>query len=248
MRNPGQPRPAGYQRFQALQRMRVPGVPPEHTLRIYVVRAIRRDPAIDDGLYCQALQDLCQGDNSDVFNDLLKFTAGVVSGELNGRIVDAAAQVWSSSRRVEHDDGAYPNIAEFNHRFLNGKGLQALLTLLLFDAAGIDPVAVDKWKGGNALDAAYGLRKTRRQRKLGRGLQTFLKQFPVVDEPAVTEAAEQYVEYRFLDHGSLPDYMRRKELEGGPRSDRYLRDWFKKFDKALGFPPPPLGRPRKKRR
>ena len=246
MRDPRHRRTAVYDRFQSRPRMRVPSAARKHVLQIHVVRAIARDQVINDGLYCRSLEDLCQGDNSALFNNLAKWLAGAVSGELKDGEVDALAQVYSGLQLLENDDKEYPIIEEFNNRFLNGRGRHALFTLLIFDAARIDPVTIDTLRGGNALDAAYGPRKTRPQKKLGRQLQALLKQFAVVDEPAMTEAAERYVEYRFVDDGSFPDYKRRKELEGNPRSDSHLRKWFEKFDRALGFPSPPRGRPPKR--
>ena len=235
--------------FQQRHRMRIPQSMLEITYQMHVVEAIRRNHEIgEDDLYGRALADLTQRDNLTVFTDLSELITGVTSGRLKGQEIDAAARVMHGAERLEHDDDAYPSITEFNNRFLNGRGLVALLNILMMrDAAKLDLDVVDKFRGGEALLAVYGPRRTRPQKRLGVGLQTILKQLPTVDESATMEAADRYVEYRFLDHGSLPGYKRRRELEGDSPSDRYLREWFGKFDRALGYRPPPRGRPPNRR-
>ena len=141
------------------------------------------------------------------------------------------------------DEHTCSKIREFNRRYLNDKGGPALLRLLAFDAGDLDPAAIDDWRGGEALPPAYGPRRTRRDKKLGKRMQSVLKGFKSTDEPAMMEAADHYVEYRYLDNGSLPDYMRRKELDGNAHGEGYYRDWFRKFDKAFEFPRPRPGRP-----
>ena len=228
--------------------MRVPSVALPHTHQIHVVDAIRRSYEIDkDDLYGHALQDLTHGQNSAVFGEVSSLIQGAISGELEGMELEAAERTLARLHRFD-DAAAYPNIFEFNRRFLNKRGLFALVTVLILDAAKVDLVTIDNFRGGEALIAAYGPRRTRRQKRLGKRLQARLKQFPVVDEPATMEAADRYVEYRFLYRGSLPEYKLRKQLEGSPRSDSYLRQWFRKFDKALGYPPPSSGRPSNRRR
>ena len=234
--------------FQVHPRMRLLRDMHEITHQMHVVEAIRRNPEIDKGdLYGRARAELAQGDDSGVFADLSEWTKGMASGQLKGQETDAAARVIAGAGRLRYDDAACPNINEFNNRFLNGRGLAALLNILITrDAAKLDLAAIDELRGGEALQAAYGPRHTQRQKRLGVKIQAILKSFPTVDEPAMREAADRYVEYRFLDGGSLPDYERRKGLEGDPRSNRYLRNWFGKFDEALGYPPPPRGRPPKR--
>ena len=122
-------------------------------------------------------------------------------------------------------------------------GISALLTLLAIDAAGLDLAAIDVLRRGEALSAAYGPRKTRRDKNLGKQMQSWLKDLKSADEPATTEAADRYVEYRYLDHGNLPNYKKRKEFEGDTPSERYYREWFRDFNKALGFWQPGPGRP-----
>ena len=236
-------------RFQARSRMRVPSYMIQSTHQLYLVEAIRRNPAIDtDGLYFQALRDIIIGNNKAVFADVAEFVDRVVSGKLKGNRQAAAVKTLLGVHRLNRAVNAYFNISEFNRRFLNDKGLFALLTILVLDAMNLDLVAIDTFRGEEGLSAAYGPRETQQQKRSGRELQKRLKQFAALDEPATVEAADRYVEYRFLDQGSLPDYKKRTELEGNPRSDLYLRQWFRKFDKALGYLPPTTGRARKSSR
>ena len=207
------------------------------TYRIYVVDAIRRHPEIDsENLYEKALLELIQGETSDVLADLSTAIGALLSGALQGKEQATAIRLLDRLSRLDASDDAYPSIAEFNRMFLNENGLVELLTVLIFDAADLDPVAIDKHRGGEALPAAYGPRKTQQHKKVGKALQGMLKQFPSVDEPATRDAADCYVEYRFLDHGSFTDYMRRAELTGDARSESYIRRWFGKFDQSLGLP------------
>ena len=232
-------------RFQARGRMRVPGRSRSFMYQVHVVDAIRRSGEIDTAdLFGNALRDITHGQNSIVFAELSSLVMGAISGEPVGNVLEAAGRAMSGLGRLEEDDDAYANIVEFDRRFLNSNGLMALLNVLILKAAELDPAAIDAFRGKASLVAAYGPRKTRQHRKLGVQLQSQIKKFDVVDEPATMEAADRYVEYRYLHHGSLPDYKRSQELEGNARHDNYLRKWFRKFDQALGFPPPPLGRPR----
>ena len=234
-----------HRRFQVRPRMRVPPWMLSSTYQVYLIEEIRRNGKIDeDGLYLLALRDITNGENSAVFADVSDLIEKVVSGKLRKDRRDAAVRTLIGLHRLNHNEDTYLNILEFNRRFLNERGLFALLTVLVLDAIKLDAVRIDTFRGEEAITAAYGERQTRRHKRLGKELQKRLKQFASLDEPAVNEAAERYVEYRFLDHGSLPDYKRRIELEGDSPSDRYLRGWFKKFDKVLGYPSPTLGRPR----
>ena len=209
------------------------------------VDAIRRHPEIDrENLYGKSLHELDRGESSAVFAKLSSSIGELLSGELKGKEATTATRLLDAASHLEADDGIYPSIVAFNRKFLNENGLIALLTLLVFDATKLDPMAIDIYRGGNVLTAAYGPRRTRQHKNLGKTLQAMLKEFPVVDEPATKEAAARYVEYRFLDQGNFTDYMRRTELAGNPRSDSYLRRWFRKFDQSVGFPAPRRGRPR----
>lgn len=229
--------------FQVRPRMRVPEEMLDHTYRFYTVDAVRRHPEIDqENLYEKALQELVQDETADVLADLSTSIEALLSGGLKGKELETSRRILDRASRLDSSDDAYPSIAEFNRRYLNENGIIALLTLLIFDAADLDPVAIDTYRGGETLLAAYGPRKTQQHKRTGTALQAMLKQFPSVDESATREAADRYVEYRFLDGGSLPDYIIRTELAGDPRGNTYLRGWFKKFDQALGFPPPRRGR------
>ena len=235
-------------RFQTRPRMRVPSRSLTFMYRVHVVDAIRRSGEIDtDDLHGKALRDLTHGQNFVVFSELSSLVQQAMSGESNDKLLDAAERVMSGVGQLDDDGDVYPSIVEFDRRFLNNKGLMALLNALIVEAAELDLPTIDAYRGGDTLVAAYGPRRTRHHKKLGAQLQRHIKNFNVVDEPAAMEAADRYVKYRYLHDGSLPDYKRRQELEGNVRHDNYLRVWFRKFDQALGFPPPPLGRPSERR-
>ena len=142
-------RPTSQQRsFQARPRMRVPPIMLEATHQIHVVSAIRRNREIDkDDLYSRALRDITHGDNSAVFADVSKLIEGVVSGKLKGNSRDATERTLVGLHRLDRDDDAYPNIFEFNRRFLNDRGFFALLTILILDAAKLDLVTIDNLQG-----------------------------------------------------------------------------------------------------
>ena len=247
MERAGYRRGGARHRFQAYNRMRIPPMLLPHVRQVHIIGAIRHSREVDDDdLYGKALSDLTHGDNETVLNEVAALMEGVVTEKLKGREVDAALQTYSSLYRIDQDDSAYPNIILFNQRFLNGKGLTALVTVLICDAAELDVAAIDLFKGGANLEAAYGARNTRRSRRAGKEFQTLLKNFTAVDEDATREAAGRYIEYRFLDHGNFSDYLRRAELAGNPRSERHLRQRFREFDDALGFPRPTRGRPKER--
>ena len=230
--------------FQARAQMRVPDHLVQFLHQFHVIGAITRHPEIDnEDLYGQALAGLKHGDNAKAFSDFGEFVRRVTSGTPPDDKSDAP--VRTSLRMDVHDvdEHTCSRIRDFNRRYLNDKGGYALLRLLTFHAGDLDPAAIDVWRGGEALRATYGPRRTRRDKKLGKEMQSWLKGLKSADEPAMMEAADHYVEYRYLDNGSLPDYMRRKELDGNARGAHYYRDWFRKFDEAFEFPSPRPGRP-----
>ena len=233
------------QAFQAYSRMRIPPMLLPHVHQVHVINAIRANNQVDsDGLYARALDDVVHGENAAVFADVARLIEKVVTGKLKGLEVETAVRTLSGLHRIDLDDESYPNLRLFNHRFLNNSGLNALVTVLISDAAQLDAVTIDQYRGGENMSAAYGPRRTRQHKKMGKSIQALLKQFTAVDEPATREAAERYVEYRFLDHGNLLNYMRRAELDGSSRSERYLRKWFRYFDDAFRYPRPSRGRPK----
>ena len=230
--------------FQAHPRVRVPGEWVQFLHQFHVISAIIRHPEIDkEDLYGQALAGLKHGDNAKAFSDFGEWVRRMTSGTPPDDKSDAP--VRTSLRMDVHDvdEHTCSIIREFNRRYLNDKDGSALLRLLPFHAGDLDPAAIDVWRGGEALGATYGPRRARRDKKLGKEMQKSLKRFKSADEPAMMEAADHYVEYRYLDNGSLPDYMRRKELDGNARGERYYRSWFRKFDEAFEFPSPRPGRP-----
>ena len=235
--------------FQAYTRMRIPPILLPHVRQVHVIHAIRANAEIDtDNLFARALDDVTHGQNASVFAGVATFMEKMVTGKLRGSEFAEAIAILSGLHKIDLNDESYPNVRLFNRRFLNDRGLIALVTLLVTDAAELDTAAIDRFRGGETLSAAYGQRRTRQQKVVGKNTQELLKLFAPLDEPAMKEAAERYVSYRFLHNGDLADYMKREQLEGNRRSERYLRQWFQKFDDAFGYPRPPRGRPRRRRR
>lgn len=242
-------RPAMSHKFQAFDRMRVPIEARPFALQLHVVRAVRRNRELNaEASFRRALEDLKRGQHSQVLVEVGTLIRQAVAKELEGREVAAATRVLARLGSLDDGDGVCPQIEAFNRDFLNGNGIDALLWMLVIEAADLDLVAIDEYRGGADLQAAYGPRRTRADKRRGVQLQARLKALTSFDETAMTNAADQYVVYRHLDHGRFPDYMRRAELAGLPFSERSLRKWFKDFDKALGHSPPPRGRPPKKGR
>ena len=230
--------------FQAYPRMRVVDVMHPYLHQTHVIRAITRHPKIDkEDLYAQALRGLRHGNNARAFSDFGEFARKATSGTLLDDKSDAPAQPLLNIDIRNVDEHTCSIIHEFTHRFLNDKGISALLTLLTFDAADLDPAAIDTFRGGEPLEATYGLRKTQQAKELGAQIQLRIKRLKSSDEAATMEAADRYVEYRYLHSGIFRNYKKCKELEGDTGIHRYYRVWFRKFDKALGFPRPPRGRP-----
>lgn len=225
---------------QAYTRMRVPDTMRPVSLVIHLIRAVRRNSEINGEKYYQAaLQDVRRGKNMGVLASAGSLIDGTIYGKLAEKQIPRAYHglMFQLTQLMKQDDGVdtYDALVEFNSRFLNGRGMEALIVALVIDAADLDVVAIDKFRGGEALKAAYGSRQTRRERRLGKELQTVLKTFETSDEDALEEAANRYVVFRFIDGGSMTEYKLRQELTGDIRSDRYLYRWFRDFDKALGF-------------
>ena len=234
-------------KFQAYPRMRLVDVMLPYLHQTHVIRAITRHPEIDkEDLYGQALRGLKHGNNAkalSVFGELVP--KGTSATPLDDKSYASARRLLSNGLQYV-DEHTCTIICEFNRRYLNDKGMSALLTLLTFDAADLDPAAIDVSRGGEALEATYGPRKTRQAKELGEQIQLRIKKLKSSDEPATMEAADRYVEYRYLHDGSFRDYEKRKQLEGDTGIHRYYRGWFRKFDKALGFPRPRRGHPSNK--
>ena len=242
-------RPSRPRRFQVFDRMRVPTELRPFALRVHAVRAVRRNQEINgESCFRDALEDLNRGQNFQILDEVATLIKQTVAKELEGRELAAAAGVLARLGTLDDGDGAYPHIEAFNRDFLNDSGLDALLWMLVVEATDLDLEAIDEYRGGKDLQAAYGLRRTRALKRRGKELQGHLKTFASFDETAMTNAADQWVVYRHLDQGRFPDYTRRAELNGLPSSERNLRRWFNDFDRALGYSPPPRGRPPKKGR
>ncbi len=233
--------------YQNKIRMRVDGVLVPSLYQIHVIRAIRRHQDIDkQALYGQALGDLTLGSNAQAFSSLHEFVELVTSGKLPDAKGDSPVRTLLSIEIRDLKEDTCSHIRDFNNGFLNNNGLSSLLTNLAFDAANLNPVDIDLYRGGEALRAAYGPRMTRRDKELGKELQSWLKGFKSVDENATMEAADHFVEYRYLCGGIFLDFLDfngSKYLEGDPHDEKYYRTWFKDFNRAFGFQQPGLGRP-----
>lgn len=243
-------RPQITPRIQVYDRMRVPIEAKPFGLRFQVIQAVRRSPEIANGSssYQNALEDLIHGENSQLFDEVNVLMNRVLSRNLKGKELKAVDEVLRKALSLESVDNDYQHVERFNQEFLNGNGLDALAWALLIDAAQLNLATIDRFRGGSDLQAAYGPRQTQSLKRRGTHIQSLLKRFASFDEPAMIEAADRYVVYRHLDQGVLPDYKRREELAGLPSSDRYLRQWFRDFDRALAYPPFPRGRPPSKSR
>ena len=238
-------RGAASRSFQAYSRMRIPHILLPHVHQIYVINAIRDNKQVDpDDLYARAIGDFVRGKNGEAFAELGGLIERSVTGKIVGSEVDSVILTLFALQKLDLRDEDFPNVQLFNHKFLNDRGIVALVTVLTFDAAQLDAAAMDRFRGGENLTAAYGPRRTRQHKETGKSVQELLKQFASVDEPAYREAAQRYVEYRFRDLGNFQRYLARAELSGNPRSERHLRDWFRRFDDALGYSRPARGRPK----
>ncbi len=230
--------------FQAHPRIRLPTTLLPPMQQFHVIRAICRNPEIDkEDLYDQALSGIMHRNNARAFSVLREVVYKATSRTLLDDKSVAPGQPLFDIGLGNFDEDTCSIVDKFNHKYLNDKGNFALLTLLTFDAGDLDPAAIDKFREGEVGKAAYVSRRIRRDKVLGKQTQGWLKVLKSSDEPATMEAADLYVEYRYLHDGSFTDYMRSEELKGNVHTERYYRDWFRKFDKGLGFPRPGRGRP-----
>ena len=229
--------------LQARNRMRIPNVVVPQLHLAHVIRAITRHPEIDkEDLYGQALQGLRDGNNANAFSDFGEIVHRVTSGALSADKFDRLRRELFNRGLAEVDEHTCSRIREFDSKYLNNRGGSALLTLLTFDAGNLNPQAIDEWRGRDVLDPIYGPRKTRQAKELGEQIQILIKGLSSSDQPATIEAAYYYVEYRYLYDGNLSVYNRCRQLNADKTLHRSYRQWFRKFDKALGFPSPRSGR------
>ena len=228
--------------FQARPRMRVPDHLVQFMHQVHVIKAICRHPEIDkEDLYGQALAGLKHGNNAKAFSALREVVYKVTSGTLLDDKRDAQGQPLFEIGLGNFDEDTSSKVCEFNHKYLNDKGDFALLTLLTFDAGDLDLAAIDIFRGGEALSAAYGPRRTRRDKRLSKEIQSLVRDLKSSDEPATMKAAYYYVEYRHLHGANFLYYKTRKQLKGDTDIYSYYREWFQKFDKAFEFPRPDPG-------
>ena len=229
-------------KFQAYPRMRVVDVMLPYLHQTHVIRAITHHPEIDkEDLYGQALRGLRHGNNGKALSVFGEFVPKATSATPLDDKSYAPVRRLLSNGLQQVDEHTCTIIREFNRRYLNDKGMSALLALLTFDAADLDPAAIDVSRGGQALEATYGPRKTRQAKELGEQIQLRIKKLMSSDEAATIEAANRYVEYRYIHDGNFSTYKKCRELKDEPSIHRYYRGWFRKFNKALGFPSPRPG-------
>ena len=240
--------PPSRRQMQVYPRMRAPGEARPFALQFHVVQAIRHCQEIPTGesAYQDALGELLNGSTAGVLNDLNAWAKGIVSKEIQGKEQEAGLKIMDKVHHLALFDEDYPSVAKFNREFLNNSDGWTLIYSLVIDAADLDLIALDKYRGGAGLEAAYGPRRTQAAKREGKRLQALLKKLASFDEPAMMAAADQYVVYRHVHGGSFPDYKRREELQGSSFSERHAREWFHDFDNALGYPLPKPGRPRKR--
>ena len=231
--------PPDRRQMQVYPRMRAPIEAKPFALQGYVIQAIRHSPEISSGdsAYQNALKDLLKASVTELIGDFGNWANGLVSGELQGRELEIAIQILDKGYGTVNLDEEYPDIAKFNREFLNGNGQLALIYSLIIDAADVDLVAMDKYRGGASLEAVYGPRRTQAAKREGKRIRGLLKRLASFDEPAMMAAADEYVVYRHVCQGQLPIYKRREELAGRSLSSR-RRKWFRDFDNALGYSSP----------
>ena len=228
--------------FQVRPRMRIMDVMIPYLHQPHVIKAITRHPEIDkEDLYGEAVAGLRHRNNAEAFAILSEVVHKVTSGTLLDDKSDAQVEPLFDIGLSNFDEDTCSAIRGFNHKYLNDKGDSALQTLLTFDASGLELTAIDIFRGGETLIATYGSRKTRRDKKLGKQMQDWLKDLKSSDEAATIEAANRYAEYRYLHDGNFSAYKKFRELKDEASIHRYYRDWFRKFNNALGFPSPRPG-------
>ena len=221
--------------------MRVPEEMLPVVYQSHVVAAVRRSSEVDPcRLYESALRELMENPEvADGISELRSKVQRAISGKLKGEEIEHVIE-GSALIALSCGSGIYnESMLRFNSRFMNGKGLGALATALAYDLMGLDAATFDTDKGHIVKQAAHGPRLNRKQKRLGPKVQKHIKQLESAVGPALEEAADRYIVYRFLDCGCLPAYKRRMELAGNSRGKTYLGEWFAKFDDALGFPGPP---------
>ena len=232
-------------RLQPFTRMRAPIEAKPFALQWHVIQAIRRSPEIasGDSVYRDALEELLHRSVTGLLGDFNAWAKGLVSGKLHGVEVESAVEILDKACGTVDVSEEYPSIAKFNQDYLNGNGELALIFSLVIDAADVDVVALDEYRGGEALQAAYGPRRTQASKREGKRIQSLLKQWDSFDEDAMSDAADRYVVYRHVHHGSFTEYKIEAQLKGPSFSERRRLKSFNEFDRALGYPPPERGRP-----
>ena len=234
--------------MQAYNRMRIPIEARPFALRYQVVQAIRRSQMIDgESAYQDALKHFTQGDLPELYDGLHDFLERLTSRELEGKEIEAACPVVEKAARLGNEDFEFSNVDKFNRDFLNGNGLDALRFALLVDAAELDLKKIDEYRGGSALQAAYGPRRTQAAKRAGPKIQAILKEMDLFDEYAMSDAADHYIVYRHVHRGNFTEYKIQAQLTGQSFSEHHRRESFNELDRALGYAAPERGRPPSKR-
>ena len=236
-------------RMQAYNRMRAPIKARPFTLQWHVIQAIRRRSEIANGesLYQDALRELLNGSVAEVLDDFDAWAKGIVSGELQGKEKEEGIRIIDKANELVNPDEEYPNLAKFNREFLNSSGQLALIYSLVVDAADLDLVALDKYRGGSSLQAAYEHpKRTQAVKREGKRIQALLKRLFLFDEDAMSDAADWYVIYRHVYQGNFHEYTIKAEQDDSSFSEGHDRRWFRDFDDALRHSAPRRGRPPKK--
>ena len=232
--------------LQARTRMRTSKILYPAALQVHVVEAIRDSDAIDkDDLYGKVLREVREVEGAQaVVGEVASIVKGIATGTSRGIDIKLVEATRAKVRRLFVEAAVcIPSAEVFNSRFLNGNGLGALAAAITFDLLDLDPGEFDASVGGVVKEAAYGPRQTRRQRRWGPKFQRLLKTYESVEEDAIRHAASCYLVYRYRCEGRWRDYEVRMELAGQPSGGSQMREWFRDFDEAFGFPPPRRGRP-----
>lgn len=234
--------------MQVYKRMRAPVEARPFALQCHVIQAIRRSPEIANGesVYQEALKELLNRSVAEVLDNFNVWTKRLVSEESQGTELNSAIAILDKAYRTVDFSEDYPNVAKFNRDFLNSNGDLALIYSLVIDAADVDTIALDEYRGGEALKAAYGPRQTQTAKREGKRIQSLLKRLASFDEDAMNDAADHYVMYRYLYHGNFTEYKTQMELKGPSFSERHRLKSFNEIDSALGYPAPKRGRPPKR--
>ncbi len=181
---------------------------------------------------------IVSGTKSDLLDEVRSMQMGIVSGTERDiavkKLKDLEDKIWSCFKSVS----ACKSSADlFNVKYLNGQGLEALATVVAFEALGLDPREFDLAVGRTAKDAAYGNRDLRLRRKWGPIIQSVLKKRCVsFEELSYKHGANKYLVYRYLCWGRWTVYEKQMARDWKLSGSWDMQKKFREFDRALGFP------------